>query len=65
MNIILNTEETSRLLNAIYWCLSPYLDNDDDGIQERPWLLELAECYNNIISKLPDSCLYEHKILEL
>lgn len=43
--------EAQRLMDAISWTVSPYLD--DNSIQDKPWLVELAECYNALYSKIP------------
>ena len=54
----LDIQTTDRLLNAILFCLGPYLD--EDGITERPCLFELAESYNEIVSKIPPEWKLDH-----
>ncbi len=43
--------QTQRLMDAIHWTVAPYLD--DDSIQDKPWLIELAECYNQLYNQIP------------
>lgn len=50
-DISLNQQQIERLLNSIYWTLSPYMD--DNSIAEHPWLVELADCYNELYALLP------------
>jgi hypothetical protein len=58
----LDIETTDRLLNAIMFCLGPSLENN--SVREKPWLLELAESYNELIDKLPlDWKLFHHQHL--
>jgi hypothetical protein len=58
----LDIETTDRLLNAIMFCLGPSLE--DNTVREKPWLLELAESYNELIEKLPlDWKLFHHQHL--
>jgi hypothetical protein len=54
----LNIDTTDRLLNAIMFCLGPYLD--EDAITEHPWLFELAESYNEIVAQLPSDWRLDH-----
>ncbi len=55
----LDLQTTDRLLNAMLWTLGPYLD-EEGAILERPWLFELAESYNEIVSALPPLWKLEH-----
>ena len=57
--IELNIQTTDRLLNGMLWTLGPYLD-EKGAILERPWLFELAESYNEIVSMLPPHWKLEH-----
>lgn len=41
------------------WTLVPYLD-EKGAILEHPWLFELAESYNEIVSMLPVHWKLEH-----
>ena len=43
--------QTQRLMDAISWTVAPYLD--DNSIQDCPWLIELAECYNQLYNQIP------------
>jgi hypothetical protein len=58
----LDIQTTDRLLNAIMFCLGPSLE--DNSVREKPWMLELAESYNELIDKLPvDWKLFHHQHL--
>ena len=46
------------MLNAIMFCLGPSLD--DNSVRESPWLLELAESYNEIVAKVPVGWRLDH-----
>ncbi|MFY9151060.1 MAG: hypothetical protein WAO52_03530 [Prolixibacteraceae bacterium] len=48
----LDIQTTDRLLNGMLWPLGLYLD-EKGAILEHPWLFELAESYNEIVSMLP------------
>jgi hypothetical protein len=62
--LFLDIQLTDRLLNSMLFCLAPYLD--EHTVAESPWLLELAESYNEIVATLPASWqLVHHQILEL
>lgn len=52
-DITLSQQQTERLLNSIYWTLSPYMD--DNSIKEHPYLVELADCYNELYAQLPNA----------
>lgn len=58
MNMELDIATTDRLLNAIMFCLG--LSLDDNSIRELPWLLELAESYNEIVAQLPVGWRLDH-----
>ena len=55
----MDLQTTDRLLNGMLWTLGPYLD-EQGAILDRPWLFELAESYNKIVSMLPVSWKLEH-----
>lgn len=59
-NIELNIEETLRLLDSIRWTLNPYLD-EPGTLSEHPWLMELAESYNEVVSKIPHNWRIGHE----
>jgi hypothetical protein len=62
--LFLDIQLTDRVLNSMLFCLAPYLD--EHTVAESPWLLELAESYNEIVAKLPTAWQLEHhQILEL
>lgn len=50
--VTLSLSQVERLMNSIYWVLAPYMD-EVNGIQERPWLVELADCYNELYAQHP------------
>jgi hypothetical protein len=52
--VTLSLSQAERLMNSIYWVLSPYMD-EKNGISERPWLVELADCYNELYALLPSA----------
>jgi hypothetical protein len=49
--IKLSTVQVQRLMDAILWNLAPYMD--DNTIQDHPWLVELADCYNELYRQIP------------
>lgn len=53
-DVTLSLLQVERLLNSIYWVLAPYLD-EKNGIRERAWLVELADCYNELYAQLPSA----------
>ncbi len=55
----MDLQTIDRLLNGMLWTLGPYLDQPG-AILERPWLFELAESYNEIVSMLPVNWKLEH-----
>ena len=57
--IELDIQTTDRLLNGMLWTIGPYLD-ERGAILERPWLFELTESYNEIVSMLPAHWKLEH-----
>ena len=60
----LDKDTTERLLDAMLFCLGPYIENHDFR-DENPWLFELAESYNEIVSQLPVHWrLYQHELLQ-
>lgn len=48
-----------KVLEAMYFNFSPYLDNDDE-IPE--WIKDLIQAHNELIEELPDDVRYEHKL---
>ena len=57
--IELDIQTIDRLLNGMLWTIGPYLD-ERGAIMERPWLFELTESYNEILSKIPTHWKLEH-----
>ena len=49
--IKLSSLQVQRLMDAILWTLAPYMD--EDSIKDHPWLVELAECYNELYQQIP------------
>ena len=63
MNTVeLTMDEYQRIMDAILWVLSPYMD-DENGISGHPHLIELGECYNESYHKMPAD--REHNYPEL
>ncbi len=58
--IELPTDQYQRLMDAILWILGPFLE--EDGFEDHPHLVELAECYNQLYHKIPleDHLSYPH-----
>ncbi len=62
--LFLDIQLTDRLLNSMLFCLAPYLD--EGTVADSPWLLELAESYNEIVAILPRGWQLEHhQILDI
>ena len=58
-DVTLSLSQVERVMNSIYWVLAPYLE-EEHGVSERPWLVELAECYNELLAQQPSTdCNYE------
>ena len=58
-DVTLSLSQVERLLNPIYWVLAPYME-EENGVRDRPYLVELAECYNELLAHLPTTdCNYE------
>ena len=58
--IELPIEQYQRLMDSILWILGPFLE--EDGFEDHPHLVELAECYNELYHKIPleDHISYPH-----
>lgn len=52
-DISISSSQLERLLYSILWVLAPYMD--DNSIEERPWLVELAENYNELYKLIPNA----------
>ena len=64
----ISIDVVTRVLNAMYWTFSPYLDyiDDPDGyIDDYPWIIALIESYNELVLCIPEAERYEHKIIEI
>lgn len=60
----LDKDTIERLLDSMLFCLGPYIENIDFR-EETPWLFELAESYNEIVSLLPtDWKLYQYEPIQ-
>jgi len=58
-DVTLTLSQVERVMNSIYWVLAPYLE-EEHGVRERPHLVELADCYNELYAHLPSiDCNYE------
>ena len=49
--IKLSFHQAERLMDAMHWVLAPYLE--ENTVKEYPWLVELAECYNELYLQIP------------
>jgi len=43
--------QVERLMDSILWVLAPYMENN--SIKDHPWLVELADCYNELYNQIP------------
>ena len=43
--------QVQKLMDSMLWVLAPYIE--EDSIKDHPWLVELAECYNELYSQIP------------
>jgi hypothetical protein len=58
-DVTLTLSQVERVMNSIYWVLAPYME-EENGVRERPYLVELADCYNELYAQLPSNdCNYE------
>jgi hypothetical protein len=65
--ISIDTETLIRALDSMVWTFNPYLDyidEPDSSIHDFPWIVELINSYNDLVSALPEEIKYEHKIIE-
>ncbi|MCK9412106.1 MAG: hypothetical protein M0Q53_07375 [Prolixibacteraceae bacterium] len=63
IEIKLSFSQVQRLMDAISWTVAPYLD--DNSIQDKPWLIELADSYNELYNQIPsEENTYEPIIYE-
>jgi len=53
IEIKLSFLQVQHLMDAIHWTVAPYLD--DDSIQDCPWLIELANSYNELYNLIPSA----------
>ena len=60
--ITLPIAEITDALDAMYWCLVPYLDNSD--LSESPWIENLIKSYNGIVSILPSPWNLQYEPVE-
>ena len=49
--IKLNFLQVQKLMDSMLWVLAPYMD--ENSIKDHPWLVELAECYNELYYQIP------------
>ena len=60
------TQTIDNVLNAILWTVDPYLEyRSDNTIHDYPWIVELINSYNDLVSHIPYEERYEYKIIEL
>lgn len=51
IEIKLSFLQTERLMDSMLWVLAPYME--ENSIKDHPWLVELAECYNELYQLMP------------
>ena len=51
IEIKLSFLQTARLMDSMLWVLAPYME--ENSIKDHPWLVELAECYNELYNLIP------------
>ena len=56
INTVVNT------LDAMYWCFSPYLNDD---FENKPWIKNLIKSFNNLVVVLPDPWQLQYKPINL
>jgi hypothetical protein len=60
--ITLSIAKLTNALNAIHWCISPFLDNSD--LSELPWIENLIKSYNDIVRSLPSPWDLQYQPIE-
>jgi hypothetical protein len=53
------------VLETMYYCFSPYLDDPEFDQIEFGWIVELIGEYNKLIDYLPEEILYENKLTKI
>ena len=61
--ITLQMAVVTETLDAMYWCFSPYLD--DNRITDYPWLLNLVQSYSKIVESLPSPYSLQYETFEI
>ncbi len=57
-------EELTRVLDAMLWVINPYLD-DQDSMLDHPYIVELAEAYNTLLTLIPFNHSYCFEPVEI
>lgn len=55
--------DATNALDAMHWCICPYLDNSD--LSEFPWIQNLIKSYNDIVSVLPSPYNLQYDRIEI
>jgi hypothetical protein len=59
-SIVIPVVEIQSALDAMYWSFSPYLE-EPSQIEDSPWIVELINSYNSILSLLPEQISSEYE----
>ena len=51
LEIKLSFHQVERLMDSMLWVLAPYME--ENTIKDHPWLVELADCYNELYNQIP------------
>ena len=51
IKVTLGYLQVERLMDSMLWVLAPYMENN--SIKDYPWLIELADCYNELYQQIP------------
>lgn len=60
--ISVSIAEITNALDAMYWCISPYLDDSD--LSDYPWIVSLIQSYNSLVNFLPSPYNLQYEPIE-
>ena len=60
--ITLSIPEVVNALDAMHWCIAPYLDND--SLKDLPWIQNLIKSYNDLARSLPSPWDLQYEPIE-
>jgi hypothetical protein len=60
--ITVSIAELTNALDAMHWCICPYLDNSD--LSELPWIHNLIKSYNDFARSLPSPWNLQYQPIE-